>query len=147
MQGQFKHFIAISIGALLFVFPGYGLVLLNIDQTLLGFILNVLYLAAVLALIGLASKLLLTWIFKTQVSWKVSLQNVLVLLAAMLISSYGFFVLIFNWPYNTLRTTPEDIQNGELTLGAGLAMNLIALFVWVFWIVRTSRIPKQVSTI
>jgi len=147
MQGQFKHFIAISIGALLFVFPGYGLVLLNIDQTLLGFILNVLYLAAVLALIGLASKLLLTWIFKTQVSWKVSLQNVLVLLAAMLISSHGFFVLIFNWPYNTLRTTPEDIQNGELTLGAGLAMNLIALFVWVFWIVRTSRIPKQVSTI
>ncbi len=145
MQGQFKHFIALSIGAIVFVFPGYGLVLLNIDQTLLGFILNVLYLAAVLALIGIASKLLLNWIFKTQVSWKVALQNVLVLLAAMLISFYGFLVLLFNWPYNTLRTMPEDIQNGELTLGAGLAMNLIALAVWVFWVVRTSRSPKQVS--
>jgi hypothetical protein len=130
----FTVVVALAVGA---VSP---LALLNSDVTLTGVVSNLASVSVFSALLGfgLAGSFLIRRRSAT-VSVRHIFLNSLVLAIAILVWYYGAMALLFNWPINLEKTTPDYFENRGLPLLLGGVSAVSAFILWVGWALWSAR--------
>jgi hypothetical protein len=111
---------------------------LNIDPTFVGFLTNLGTTLVVLGLCGLLAWGSLYFVrSKEKVTLKQALLNSLVHTLSTIIYFYGTVMLLWNWPINLERTTPDYFIDRDFTFLPGLGLVFLALAIWGLGLART----------
>lgn len=130
----FTVVVALAVGA---VSP---FAFLNSDVTLTGVVSNLASVSVFSALLGFG----LAGSFRilrrsAPGSVRSIFQNSLVLSIAILGWYYGAMALLFNWPINLEKTTPDYFENRGLPLFLGFALVVSACIFWLGWALWSAR--------
>ena len=118
---------------------------LNLEANLLGVVANCLMIAATLATGSLLIIVVLNQLpSKNSSSITQALKNSLVLSTALIVWVYGGYLMVFSWPFNTLRESPETPVN-DWVVFVGLAMWFLSLAIWGLGAARTFQV-KGIET-
>jgi hypothetical protein len=111
---------------------------LNIEATFVGFLTNLGINLVVLGLCGLLAWGSLYFVRSAEkVTLKQALSNSLVHTFSTIIYFYGTAMLLWNWPINLERTTPDYFIDREFTFLPGLGLVLLAIAIWGLGLART----------
>lgn len=121
---------------------------LNIDATFVGFLTNLGITLLVLGLCGLLAWVILYFVrAKEKVTLKHALLNSLVHTLSTFIFFYGTAMLLWNWPINLERTTPDYFIDREFTFLPGLGLVFLALAIWGLGLARTCSTGREKASV
>lgn len=140
------HFLAASAIAIVWIAAATPLALLSIEPNLGAFGLNLLMVTTWMASIGVL--LFLASIVKPlrrKIRFHHVVQNTLALTFTVLLWFYGAISLLFQWPSNLERTTPEITAANDPSILLGCLLLLASVGVWGGWLVRLAMLAQKHS--
>ncbi len=132
MRIQAWNYVILCLTAAVLIFAVRALTWLNNDVTAIGVIVNCFSVLIAVGIFGFLLRLIQNaYSRQTAMTLRESFYNSAVLSAVVLCFNYGILILLFNWPYSTERSIPENFENAAFTFWLGLALCFFSLVLWL----------------
>jgi len=132
LRTQAWNYVILCLTAAALIFAVRALTWLNNDVTAIGVIVNCFSVLIAVGIFGFVVSLIQNaYSRKTEISLRESFYNSAVLSAVVLSFNYGNLIFLFNWPYSTERSIPENFENAAFTFWLGLALCFLSLVLWL----------------
>jgi len=130
--------VILCLTAAVLIFAVRALTWLNNDVTAIGVIVNCFSVLIAVGIFGFLVRLIQNAYSKqTAMTLRESFYNSAVLSSVVLSFNYGILIFLFNWPYSTERSIPENFENAAFTSWLGLALCFLSLVLWLLGLLKS----------
>jgi hypothetical protein len=132
LRTQAWNYVILCLTAAVLIVAVRALTWLNNDVTAIGVIVNCFSVLIAVGIFGFLARLIQNaYSRQTAMTLRESFYNSAVLSAVVLCFNYGSLIFLFNWPYSTERSIPENFENAAFTSWLGLALCFLSLVLWL----------------